>query len=59
VLFVLCFVRLDGAWESGGMSVSGLVLIDRYVTIHALASMPSASRLSEADSKTSTGVPCL
>jgi hypothetical protein len=30
-----------------------------YVAIHALASMPSAPRLSEADSKTSTGVPCL
>jgi hypothetical protein len=26
-----------------------------YVAIHALASMPSAPRLSEADSKTSTG----
>jgi hypothetical protein len=30
-----------------------------YVAIHALASMPSAPRLSEADSKTSTEVPCL
>jgi hypothetical protein len=30
-----------------------------YVAIHALASMPSAPHLSEADSKTSTGVPCL
>jgi hypothetical protein len=29
-----------------------------YVAIHALASMPSAPRLSEADSKTSTEVPC-
>jgi hypothetical protein len=29
------------------------------VAIHALASMPSAPRLSEADSKTSTEVPCL
>jgi hypothetical protein len=30
-----------------------------YVAIHALASMPSAPRVSEADSKTSTEVPCL
>jgi hypothetical protein len=30
-----------------------------YVAIHALASMPSAPRLSEADSKTSTEVPLL
>jgi hypothetical protein len=30
-----------------------------HVAIHALASMPSAPRLSEADSKTSTEVPCL
>jgi hypothetical protein len=30
-----------------------------HVVIHALASMPLAPRLSEADSKTSTGVPCI
>jgi hypothetical protein len=34
-------------------------LIYIYVAIHALASMPSAPRLSDADSKTSTEVPCL
>jgi hypothetical protein len=30
-----------------------------YVAIHALASMPSAPRLSEADSKTSTEDACM
>jgi hypothetical protein len=36
------------------------VYIYIYVAIHALASMPSAPRLSEADSKTpTTGVPCV
>jgi hypothetical protein len=32
-----------------------IFLIYRYVAIHVLASLPSAPRLSEADSKTSTG----
>jgi hypothetical protein len=39
--------------------IEGSVYIYIYVAIHALASMPSAPRLSEADSKTSTEVPCL